>query len=207
LQRLCNLPLGDYPLIGMVGRLAEQKGLDLLVSSIEEIFSLDLQMVLLGTGDLRYHKILEEKKKRFPKKLSVHLEFNDPLAHKIYAGSDILLIPSKYEPCGLGQMISFKYGTIPLVHRIGGLKDTVSDFDPFSKKGDGFLFFPYSKDNFLKVLKFALYIYSKDKKLWIDLVKKVMQYDFSWEEQAKKYIQLYKKVASRDNFYLSTCYS
>jgi len=196
LQKLCNLPVKDSLLIGMVGRLAEQKGLDLLAESMEEIFSLDLQMIILGTGDLRYHNILEEKRKKYPKKLSVHLGFSDPLAHKIYAGSDIFLIPSKYEPCGLGQMIAYKYGTIPLVHRVGGLKDTVFDFDPFSKRGNGFAFSSFTKDNFLKTLKFALYIYSKDKKIWIDLVKKVMQFDFSWGESAKKYIELYKKVVN-----------
>ncbi len=194
LQKLCNLDVEDLPLIGMVGRLAGQKGLDLLAESIEEIFSLNLQMVVLGAGDQRYQELLEKIAKEYPKRLSLNIKFDDPLAHKIYAGSDIFLIPSKYEPCGLGQMISFKYGTIPLVHKTGGLSDTVTDFDPLTKKGDGFTFTPYLKENFLKTLKFALYIYSKDKENWSYLVKKVMGYDFSWQASAKKYVELYKRV-------------
>lgn len=190
LQKFCGLPLKrDIPLFGIVSRLAEQKGFDILAEAIEKICNMDLQLVILGTGDLKYHTLMEEMVKKYPKIISLHLKFDDQLAHKIYAGSDIFLMPSKYEPCGLGQMISLRYGTIPLVFKTGGLADTVTD-------ENGFVFDKYSKDELIRSVKKAIKAY-ENKKKWAEFVTEAMQYNFSWEESAKKYIQLYEKAKSR----------
>lgn len=190
LQKTCNLPLkNDIPLFGIVSRLAEQKGFDILADAIEKICHMHLQLVILGTGDAKYHVILEDIAKKYPKVISLHLKFDDPLAHKIYAGSDIFIMPSKYEPCGLGQLISMSYGTIPLVFKTGGLADTVTE-------ENGFVFDKYSKENLVKTIDKAGKAF-KNKKEWLRLMHKAMQSDFSWKESAKKYISLYEKARSR----------
>jgi starch synthase len=189
LEDYCKLPHKDVPLIGIVSRLAQQKGFDILAEGIDTICKMNLQIVILGTGDLKYHLIMEEMVKKYPKVISLHLRFDDPLAHKIYAGSDIFLMPSKYEPCGLGQLISFRYGTIPLVFKTGGLADTVTEVT-------GFVFDNYSKDALIKTIEQAIKAY-KNKKKWDALIKKVMKLDFSWGESAKHYLKLYAKAKSR----------
>ena len=190
LQSYCKLPQKkDVPLFGIVCRLAGQKGFDILAEGIDKICKMDLQMVILGTGDLKYHQIMEDMVKKYPKVISLHLRFDDPLAHKIYAGSDIFLMPSKYEPCGLGQLISFRYGTIPLVFKTGGLADTVN-------KDNGFIFDDYSSSALINCIKEAESSF-KNKKKWEGLIKKAMKLDFSWEESAKKYLQLYAKAKNR----------
>ncbi|MCM8795145.1 MAG: glycogen synthase GlgA [Candidatus Omnitrophica bacterium] len=187
LQKFCNLPVKkDICLFGIVSRLAEQKGFDILTEAIDVISKLGLELVILGTGDLRYHEILLAVAKKYPKVISLHLRFDDPLAHKIYAGSDIFMMPSKYEPCGLGQLISLKYGTIPLVFKTGGLADTVN-------KDNGFVFDKYDKEELIKTIKRAIETF-KDKNKWQVLVKRAMQYDFSWEVSAQRYIQLYERM-------------
>lgn len=189
LQKELGLGVSDVPLFGMVSRLAQQKGLDLIASSIEEIAQNPVQLVILGTGELRYHNILEQMQKRYPKVISVHIKFDESLAHKIYASSDIFLMPSHYEPCGLGQMISLRYGTIPLVFATGGLADTVS-------RDNGFIFDKYEKNSFLEAFHEAISLYD-NKRRWSNLVKHAFSYNFSWEEQALKYIDLYKKCLPR----------
>ena len=190
LQKTCKLPTKkDIPLFGIVSRLAEQKGLDILAEAIDSICNLDLQLVILGTGDVKYHLLLEEKVKKYPKVISLHLKFDDVLAHNIYAGSDIFLMPSKYEPCGLGQLISLRYGTIPLVFKTGGLADTVS-------KDNGFIFDSYSSEDLLKTIKKSMKAF-QDKGKWNGLIKKAMQYNFSWEESARKYLELYALAKSQ----------
>ncbi|MFH1269937.1 MAG: glycogen synthase GlgA [Candidatus Omnitrophota bacterium] len=190
LQRVCKLPAkAGIPLFGIVSRLAEQKGFDVLADAIEKICKMDLQLVILGTGDLKYHVILENIAKKYPKIVSLHLKFDDSLAHKIYAGSDIFLMPSKYEPCGLGQLISMSYGTIPLVFKTGGLADTVS-------KDDGFVFDKYKKEDLIKTINKAIKAF-KDKKKWPSIIRNAMQNNFSWKESAKKYLKLYEKAKSR----------
>jgi len=187
LQALCKLPLKkDVPLFGIVSRLAEQKGFDILADGIDAICNLGLQMVILGTGDLKYHQILEEMVKKYPKVISLNLKFDDALAHKIYAGSDLFLMPSRYEPCGLGQLIAFRYGAIPLVFKTGGLADTVD-------KKNGFIFDDYSKDELIKTIKASVAAF-KVKTKWSGLVTGAMKLDFSWEESAKKYLGLYAKA-------------
>lgn len=196
LQKECGLDIkSDSPLIGFVGRLAEQKGLDILSGCIEQVAKLDLQMVFLGTGDIKYHQILQDIAKRFPKNISVHLKFDDYLAHKIYAGCDMFLMPSRYEPCGLGQMISLKYAAIPIVFKTGGLADTISDFDPNTVEGNGFVFDCYKSEDLLKEIKLAIYFY-KQKETWKNILSRAVKYDFSWGASAKKYLELYKKCLS-----------
>lgn len=190
LQKFCKLPVRkDVPLFGIVSRLAEQKGFDIFAEAIDTICKMGLQLVILGTGDLKYHLIMEDMVKKYPEVISLHLKFDDPLAHKIYAGSDIFLMPSKYEPCGLGQLISLRYGTVPLVFKTGGLADTVT-------KDNGFIFDRYNKDDLIDAVRDAVSVF-KDKKKWAALVKKAMKYDFSWAESARKYLQLYEKAKGK----------
>ncbi len=190
LQKFCKLPVkSNVPLFGIVSRLAEQKGFDILAEGIDSICKMDLQLVILGTGDLKYHLILEGMAKKYPKVISLHLKFDDPLARKIYAGSDIFLMPSKYEPCGLGQMISLKYGTIPLALKTGGLADTVNE-------ENGFGFGRYSRDDLLKTINKAIAEF-KNKNKWNALIETAMKCNFSWEKSAKKYLKLYEKAKTK----------
>jgi len=194
LQKLCGLrEREDIPLVGFVGRLAEQKGIDLLSEIIKEIDSLNMQVVILGVGDQRYHALLEDIAKQTPQSFSLNLVFDDTLAHRVYAGSDMFLMPSRYEPCGLGQMISFKYATIPIAYMTGGLADTVFDLNSDSKDGNGFVFSSYTKESFLDAIKRGISAYS-NREMWQSLAERVLKYNFSWEESAKKYIELYNKI-------------
>lgn len=187
LQRACSLPVDkEIPVMGIVSRLAEQKGFDILTESLDEICKTGAQLVILGTGNLKYHQILKKAAKKYPKALSLNLRFDDPLAHKIYAGSDIFLMPSHYEPCGLGQMIALRYGSIPLVFKTGGLADTVNE-------DNGFLFSKYAKADLLKTIKRCLAAF-RDRKKWGLLMEKALRSDFSWEVSAKKYIRMYEKA-------------
>ncbi|MCM8757451.1 MAG: glycogen synthase GlgA [Candidatus Omnitrophica bacterium] len=186
LQKICNLAPRDVAIFGLVSRLAEQKGWDILAEAIDELCNLDLELVILGTGDIRYHNLLEEISKRYPKVCSVNLRFDEILAHRIYAGSDIFLMPSKYEPCGLGQMISLRYGTVPLVFKTGGLADTVTE-------ENGFVFDSYTKEALIAKVKEAIATY-KDKSKWVKLIKRAFSYNFSWQDSAKKYLELYQKI-------------
>jgi len=190
LCKICKLsPKEDVPLFGIVSRLAQQKGFDILAEAIEKICRMDLQLVILGTGDIKYHNLLESMTKKFPKVISLHLKFDNSLAHKIYAGSDIFLMPSKYEPCGLGEMISMAYGTIPLVFKTGGLADTVTP-------DNGFIFDKYKKEALVKTIEKAIRAF-QDKKKWSGLIHKAMQSNFSWKESARKYLALYEKAKSQ----------
>lgn len=194
LQKECGLLVNpDVPLLGLVGRLAHQKGLDILAEKIDQLCSMNLQFVLLGTGDEVYHKIMQDIAKKYPKNTSINIRFDNILAKKIYAGSDMFLMPSRYEPCGLGQLISLRYGTIPVVRKTGGLADTISEFNPSTHQGNGFIFEQYSSEELFNTIKRALDVYG-DKKLWLSLVKKAMENDFSWGNSAKEYIKLYKKI-------------
>ncbi|MCX5695609.1 MAG: glycogen synthase GlgA [Candidatus Omnitrophica bacterium] len=190
LQALCKLPLKkDVPLLGIVSRLAEQKGFDILAEGIDEICKMNIQMVILGTGDIKYHEVMQSMVAKYPKVISLALKFDDTLAHKIYAGSDIFIMPSRYEPCGLGQLISLRYGTIPLVFKTGGLADTVNS-------ENGFIFDSYSRIRLVKTIRKALDAF-KDKAGWSALVKKAMKCNFSWEASAKKYLDLYAKAKAK----------
>ena len=190
LQKIAKLQASkECPLLGMVSRLAEQKGLDILAAALEQICKLNVQLVILGTGDMKYHKLLQKISRKFPKFLRLYLKFDNSLAHKIYAGSDMFLMPSKYEPCGLGQMISLKYATIPIVYKTGGLADTIN-------QSNGFVFDNYSPAALVAVIKQAISAYLNQKD-WQALMKRAMGYDFSWQESARQYLQLYKKIAGQ----------
>lgn len=187
LQKTCKLPVNEnIPILGVVSRLAEQKGIDLLTASLGRICKKNLQLVILGTGDLKYHKLLQQLAAKFHKNFALLLKFDEALAHKIYAGSDIFLMPSQYEPCGLGQLISLKYGSLPLVFKTGGLADTVNN-------SNGFVFEKYSSQAFLETIGQALKLFAQPDK-WRGLQKNAMLADFSWETSAKGYIHLYEKA-------------
>ncbi len=182
----------DKFLVGMVSRLAEQKGIDILVKALDRILE-HSQIVILGTGDEKYHKILERKvAEHSPRKFSLHLKFDEALAHKIYASCDAFLMPSRFEPCGLSQLISYKYGTIPIVHHTGGLVDTVKDYD---EGGGGFVFSKYHEDELAKAVERARLVFNK-KEEWQRILKEVMGYDFSWSRTTDEYIKLYQKCLS-----------
>jgi starch synthase len=187
---------GTIPMIGIISRLADQKGLDLVADIIDAILNMKLQFILLGTGENRYHVLFDKIAKKYPKNASINLKFDAALAQKIYAASDLFLIPSRYEPCGLGQMISFRYGAIPVVRQTGGLKDTVSEFDPVTGKGSGFTFIEPKPKELLSAIKKALLVY-KERDLWKDLVSRAMKLDYSWKSSAKEYVKLYEKIIKK----------
>jgi starch synthase len=196
LVRESGLPIRDHaPLIGMVTRLTEQKGLDLIAAAVDRLFARDIQMIVLGTGDQKYHELLTDWQRQYPDKLRVYLTFNDALAHRIEAGADIFFMPSRYEPSGLNQMYSLKYGTVPIVRRTGGLADSVQDVDPVTKTGNGFVFDAYEPEAMLKALDRALAVFPK-KRIWNQLIKAGMSTDFSWATAANKYCALYESLAS-----------
>jgi len=193
LQELCGLPIDpEIPVIGLISRLADQKGFDLIAEQIDEMMKLKLQFVLLGTGDKVYHALFEKIAEQYPEKTGIFIKYDAKLAQKIYAGSDMFLMPSRYEPCGLGQLISLRYGTVPIVRKTGGLADTITAFSPKSGKGNGFSFNNYTSKNMLIAINKALNTY-KDKAVWKKLVNKCMKEDFSWTKSAKEYVKLYKK--------------
>lgn len=189
LQEECRLSVQeDIPLFGMVSRLSEQKGLDLIGQSMEGLLGhCKLQIIVLGVGDAKYHELLQELAQKYPGNVSAQIKFDERLAHKIYAGADIFLMPSRFEPCGLGQMIALRYGTLPLVFKTGGLSDTVSQVN-------GFVFKEYTKEAFVRTVESAIAVY-RSKRKWMELVKKAFTYNFSWEKSAGEYIRLYKKLA------------
>ncbi len=188
------------PVIGIISRLADQKGFDILSKAMNSLMKLDLVIVLLGTGEKKYHDLFEKLAKRYPEKLGVKITFNNTLAHKIEAGSDMFLMPSRYEPCGLNQIYSLRYGTIPIVRDTGGLSDTIKEFKPGKgakqSAGNGFKFKRYSSNALLRKVSQATTVYS-DKKEWAGLVSRAMGCDFSWRSSAVKYIELYRSAIKR----------
>jgi starch synthase len=180
------------PVIGMISRLADQKGFDLFFDVIDDIIKLDIQIVLLVAGDKDYEKKVEALQKKHPKRLSVFIGYDNELAHMIEAGTDMFLMPSKYEPCGLNQMYSMRYGTVPIVRATGGLDDTVEDYSG-SGKGTGFKFEKYESKELLKVIQRALKVFQQPEE-WKRLMRNGMAQDFSWENSARKYIGLYKDL-------------
>jgi starch synthase len=196
LQRELGLPISERPLIGMVSRLVDQKGLDILLESIHRILSMDVQFVLLGTGDPHYEGAFQSVKERYPDKTAAIIGFSGVLAQKIYAASDMFLMPSRYEPCGLGQLIAMRYGSVPIVRRTGGLQDTVLDYDADSGSGSGFVFWHYSADDLAGAVSRAVNVYN-DKSAWKSLVVNVMQRDFSWNRSAALYTELYMEALAR----------
>lgn len=183
------------PLLGLVSYLAPHKGIDLLLQAVEDLMRLDLGLVVLGKGDENYQEQLVQFQKRYPRKISVKLELNPVLTHKIAAGADIFLIPSLHEPCGLNQLYSFRYGTVPVARATGGLKETVKPFDSRTLKGNGFVFKKYSPQELVKTVEKALHCY-KNPSLWKKIMEAGLRENFSWEYSARKYLKLYQKALS-----------
>ncbi|MDP8228141.1 MAG: glycogen/starch synthase, partial [Candidatus Electryoneaceae bacterium] len=197
LQEQFRLPVDpDIPLIGMISRLADQKGLDLLADVEKDLLNLPVQFVFLGVGDERYESMLRKWAEQYPDKVVAVLKFNNDLANLIEAGADIFLMPSKFEPCGLNQMYSLLYGTIPVVRRTGGLADTVESYNIKDGTGNGFVFDEYDGTAMLVALKQAIGLFD-NKPAWQMLQKQGMESDFSWERSADEVNKLYQDVLSR----------
>jgi len=183
--------LSKAPILAMISRLADQKGFDLVAAVLPELLAQDLMVVILGTGEEKYHRWLAQEAPKYPGKLGVKIAFDNALAHLMEAGADMFLMPSRYEPCGLNQMYSLKYGTIPIVRATGGLADTVAQADPATGSGTGFLFTDYTPEAFAAALNAALKAF-KNQKQWRRLMENAMSQDFSWERSASAYLNLYK---------------
>ena len=195
LQSIFGLPVQvDKAVIGMVTRLVDQKGVDLLAHVIEEILEQDVQMVMLGSGEAEYEEILSDFASKYPEKLAVKLEFSDKQAHEIYGGVDMILMPSRYEPCGISQMIAMRYGTVPIVRETGGLKDTVLPYNELTGTGNGFSFTNYNAHELLYAVQQAVRIYQEDKLAWDNIRQNAMKSDFSWDRSANAYIEIYESL-------------
>ncbi len=192
LLEVTHLPAGeDVPVIGMVGRLVEQKGLDILSEILDTFLrEHEVRLIVLGSGQREYEDLLKRAARRYPKQVAVSTGFDEPLAHLIEAGADFFLMPSRYEPCGLNQMYSMRYGTIPIVRRTGGLADTVEEFDPERGTGSGFVFTDYSPGALRAALERALAAYGRSR-AFKALITRVMRRDFSWGHSARKYVEAY----------------
>lgn len=195
---IAKLNLEDHlisrPIIGMITRLVDQKGLDLVMSIFEPLMALDVGFVLLGTGLPKYHDFFKEMAQTYRKQISITLGFDNALAHLIEAASDMFLMPSRYEPCGLNQIYSLQYGTVPIVRATGGLADVVTDYSASPKTGVGFCFHEYSSAALLEACQRAVTLYTKEPKAWASLVKRGIMKDYSWNKSAAEYVSLYKKV-------------
>jgi starch synthase len=192
LQKMLNLPVDKtIPLIGMVSRLVSHKGLDLVKGMMEELLVEKVQIVMLGTGDIHFEGYFKDLENKFGSKLRVIIAYNPDLSRKIYGASDIFLMPSKSEPCGLAQMIASRYGTVPIVRETGGLADSIKDFN--LENGNGYTFSEYSPSALLSTVKRALSDY-QDQDGWMKKVKTVMEVDFGWTKSAKEYLKMYEQV-------------
>lgn len=194
LQTELGLPAIDVPVVSVIHRLASQKGLDVVIAVFDKMMEMGIQFVLLGIGDPQLEKIFRKLMQKYPAQVSARIEFNEQLAHRIYSGSDIFLMPSRFEPCGLGQMISLRYGTIPVVRKTGGLKDTVVDIDEDAEKGNGFTFDELNPEDFINTLERAINVFRIKPELWEKMVIRGMKSDFSWKNSAGKYLNIYNSV-------------
>ena len=198
LQKSLGLPVRrNVPLIAIVSRLVEPKGMDLVVRMMDEILQHeDIQLVVLGTGEKRYEDWFKGLAWRYPKKVSVNIYFSNELAQRIYAGADIFLMPSNYEPCGIGQLIALRYGTIPVVRQTGGLKDTVQQYNKYTQEGNGFVFENYNAHEMMYALKRALSFYG-NYEIWHKIQLNAVQADYSWKRSAKEYEALYERLTAK----------
>lgn len=195
LQTLLGLEVNaDIPLIAMVTRLVSSKGLDLVAEILDEIIGLGVQLVVLGTGEERYVSMFTVAAHRNPDRVSSNIYFDENLAHKIYAGSDLFLMPSQFEPCGIGQLIALRYGSIPVVRETGGLKDTIAPYNEYTGEGNGFRFSQYQSSDLLDAIKRVLAIY-RDKERWQAIIHSAMLSDNSWSRSAREYLALYQRLA------------
>ena len=194
LQKELRLPQeSGVPMLTVISRLIEQKGMDLIMCVFNEIMDMNLQMVILGTGERRYEEFFKWMQHRYADKLSINIIFDERLARKVYAAADLMLMPSRFEPCGISQMIAMRYGCVPIVRETGGLKDTVQSYDEHAHTGNGFSFAAYNAHDMLFTIKRSLSFFNK-KDIWCDIRLNAMTSDFSWNKSAAKYIEVYKKL-------------
>ncbi len=197
LQKRLGLPVDhNVPIIAMVSRLVEDKGMDLVTRIMDELVQEDVQLVIVGTGDWAYEDAFRYLAEHNPTKVSANLLFSEELAHCVYAGADLFVMPSRYEPCGLSQLIALKYGTIPIVRETGGLKDTVIPFDKYTNEGNGLTFQNFNAHELLFTIKRALSYYA-DSSIWRHLVHNAISSQYGWDKSAAQYMALYKKVLRR----------
>ncbi|MGC8805670.1 MAG: glycogen synthase, partial [Candidatus Ratteibacteria bacterium] len=194
LQNKFSLPTSiEIPLFGFVGRFVQQKGIDLIVEAVENLMEKDFQLISLGTGEVSYENAITLLVKKYPDRVATKIGFDDALARQIYAGSDFFLMPSRFEPCGLGQMIALKYGAIPIVRKTGGLADTIQPVNKENREGWGFVFENASSLELAQTMKTAIEIYS-DSDFMEHLFKKAISLDFSWNKSVEQYLYLYQKA-------------
>jgi starch synthase len=197
LQTSWGLPAAPrVPVLAMVTRLAEQKGIDLVAAALPDLLAMDLQLVILGRGDRRYEQWLADAGRRDPSRLAVRLAFDEALSHQVEAGADAFLMPSRYEPCGLNQMYSLRYGTVPVVRATGGLDDTVDDVDAAADTGTGFKFRDYASRALVDAVRRALRVYA-DPPRWERIMREGMRRDFSWQRAAGAYLDVYRELLAR----------
>jgi starch synthase len=186
-------PATQLPVVGIVSRFAAQKGFDLILQVADRLAREELILITLGTGDREYEELFRRLNKQYPQKFAVKIAYDNRLAHKIEAGSDIFLMPSRYEPCGLNQIYSLRYGTVPVVRATGGLDDTIEQFDPKTLKGTGFKFKEYSGEALLDNVRLALAVH-QDKAAWSVLMKNGMTQEYSWAGSAREYVKVYERA-------------
>ncbi len=197
LQKELGLEERDVPIISIISRLADQKGLDLVAQIFDELMNEDVQFVVLGTGEARYEHMFRFFEHKYKGKVSANIMFDGNLAQRIYASSDMFLMPSLFEPCGLGQMFSLRYGTVPIVRKTGGLADTVFHYNTETKEGNGFVFETYDGNGLLWAIREALKVYRMGSDEWNTVVKNAMNCNYSWENSAKKYVELYESIKNQ----------
>lgn len=195
LQEEIGLPVDSNKyMIGIISRLTDQKGLDLVNWVMGGICDPNVQFVVVGTGEPRYENMFRHYQWIMPERVSAHICYSDDLAHKLYAAADTLLVPSRFEPCGLTQLISLRYGTIPVVRETGGLKDTVEPYNEYAKTGTGFTFNRYNADDMLHTINYSKQVYYDYREDWDSIVQRGMQKDFSWNKSARRYEELYAQL-------------
>ena len=182
-------------MIGVVSRLTDQKGFDLIAHVMEEICEDDVQVIVLGTGEEKYENLFRHYEWKYPARVSAQMKYSEPLSHRIYAGCDAFLMPSLFEPCGLSQLMALRYGTLPIVRETGGLKDTVEAYNEYEGTGTGFSFTNYNAHEMLDTIRYAKSIYYDNKRDWNKIVERAMTVDYSWSVSAKKYEALYDSLA------------
>jgi starch synthase len=196
-QKSFELPRNpETPLMVMISRLTKQKGLELVKCVIDDILQEDVQLIILGTGDVQFEEFFRKMAKEYPDQLKVHIGFDEGLAHKLYAGADLFLMPSKFEPCGLGQLIAMKYGAIPITRETGGLNDTVKSWNEFKEEGNGFTFRDFNAHDMLYTIRRAIHYYHHPH-TWSRIVSIAMDKDYSWAQSAFEYSRLYALLVSR----------
>lgn len=198
LQRELGLAVSeDVFMVGIVSRMTDQKGFDLIAYMMDEMLNtLNIQFVLLGTGESQYENMVHHFQNKYPDRFVAYIGYSDERAHKIYAASDAFLMPSLFEPCGLSQMISMRYGTIPIVRETGGLKDTVEPYNEYENTGTGFSFSNYNAHEMLFIIRYAENIYREQRTRWHELIRRAQMQDFSWNASARSYEQLYDKLVN-----------